>query len=1190
MSVGGGMRRIVALGVLSMVVAACAPTPVADGPGGTVPGAPSPAELLARDLDRPPPPDCEGRYAAPDQDSWPPEYDSGDHREDYRRTSYRQLARAASVHHLCGSLGPGVDLAWGLTWGRPDVVIAVLDSGVIWGTDKDPASIRSRVRDLARQAYLNVGELPAPMGASTHDANGDGVVDVADYEDDPRVGDRDGNGIIDPQDVILTPDFNDGVDSDGNGYVDDISGWDFLFGDNDPNDDVDYGHGGGEARDAVARADGQGDVGVCPRCRFLPVRVSDSFIADGGAFAAGVLFSVDSGVSVILEALGALNNPPQAQAAIDAAYRQGIPVVASMADEASKHPNLPAALNHTIPVNSITSVYDFLGSVRPLLTDDVLALNGCTNYGGITWVSVPSGGCSSEATGLAAGMVGLMLSASRDAGITPPLSPNEVAQLLRGTADDVDFATPRGATEPPNEARGDFFERYPTAAGWDATFGYGRVNTFEAVRAAQEGAIPPEADLVTPRWFEVLPASGRVAVTGRVAAPRASSYSYRLEWTTGLQPPPWPGVDQWHPVATVAGRTAPTEGVLSEIDLAEVAAALPGGATGPSSQGRGRPDEDRFTVRVRVVVVDDRGRIGVSHKQVFVHDDPDRVNSLSGPLAGAGAPSPAFADLDGRPGDELLVATDDGTLHAFRSDGSEAPGWPVRTEVRSIWPIHSPSAAAAGIPPLRTGFGFGAPVVADLDGDGAVEVAAADLGGHVTVWSRDGRQVARMSIDRRFSDPVATDEHNRLKPGIFAQVAAGDLDGDGDLELVVAALDRHVYSWHHDGAPVAGFPVLLVDPERVESVDPQTHRVRWKGKVDQGGELVATPAVGDLDGDGRAEIVVGAQEQYPDPVAVVPGIGLPGVSGNTRSYAIWGDGELHPPQPGAPPSPNPSARAYLPGWPVSLAMVKSSVLPMIGNGVATQAAIGDLTGDGDPEVVLNSPAGPVYVVDRWGRSVLGRPFGWQVALPWLGAPFGSRATSDDGGIVAAAFGGVSLGRLDADAHPDIAVSTVGLGRTLDQLLPGRQRGDTQLMAWSGRDGAPLPGYPARTTDLAFFVTPAIVDVDGDGRAEVVAGNGVNLVDAKNADGDDAPGFPKLTGGWTVGTPAVGDLDGDGRAELAVTRRDGVLVVWRTGATALDGWLRFGHDGRNSGDLRTSRASRLVHPQRAHGGEPHERSS
>src|SRR5690606_22919660 len=120
-------------------------------------------------------------------------------------------------------------------------------------------------------------------------------------------------------------------------------------------------------------------------------------------FAAGVLFSLDSGADVIQEALGAITNPPQAQQAIDAAYRRGVVVVASMADEASAHPNLPAALERTMAVNSVTEKKNTLfgGSNPPA---GYLALNGCTNFGGHTFVSVPSSACSSEATGQMAGM------------------------------------------------------------------------------------------------------------------------------------------------------------------------------------------------------------------------------------------------------------------------------------------------------------------------------------------------------------------------------------------------------------------------------------------------------------------------------------------------------------------------------------------------------------------------------------------------------------------------------------------------------------------------------------------------------------------------------------------------------------------------------------------------------------------
>ena len=83
---------------------------------------------------------------------------------------------------------------------------------------------------------------------------------------------------------------------------------------------------------------------------------------------------------------------------------RGVVVVASMADEASKHPNLPSSLEHTMAVNSVTEKSDLLNPT----VQGYLALNGCTNFGGHTFLAIPSGSCSSEATGRAAGMVGLI--------------------------------------------------------------------------------------------------------------------------------------------------------------------------------------------------------------------------------------------------------------------------------------------------------------------------------------------------------------------------------------------------------------------------------------------------------------------------------------------------------------------------------------------------------------------------------------------------------------------------------------------------------------------------------------------------------------------------------------------------------------------------------------------------------------
>ncbi len=1155
-------------GVL-VIVAACVPVApaVSPGTGDVTAAAPTPRQILGRDVDRPGFLDCESwRYDGVDPSRLPLDVDPDT--RDHRITSTRSGSRERLRHHLCGQRGPALDLAWGLSLGRSDVLIAVLDSGIEWRGDA--------MVDLADAAWLNSGELPPPLGHLDHDANGDGRFSIADYADDPRVSDLNRNGLMDPEDLILAPAFSDGTDDDGNGYIDDISGWDFLFGDNNPLDDVDYGHGTGEAKDSTATDGNGGAVGTCPECRFLPIRVGDSFIADGNRFAAGVLFAVDSGADVVQEALGALNNPSVAQRAIDAAYRRGIPIVASMADEASQHGNLPAILEHTIPVNSITNRFGFLGDLGgpDLLDGDYLALNGCTNFGGITWVTVPSDSCSSEATGLSAGMVGLIESVARDVGIPAHpslgaaaaganvLSANEVAQLLRGTADDIDFATPAPG-EPANEQATPGFWRYPTTPGWDATTGFGRVNTFEALRAVEAGEIPPEADMTSPEVYDVMGVAGSLDITGTVAAHRSDHFDYRVEWTTGLQPPPHPGADRWTTIGAGTSLRGERSGVLGSVSLADIAAALPDRGTGPSGTPAG-PEQDRFAVRVRIVVTDAEGRQGVAQRQVFVHDDPDLASIRR--IDGAGASSPVFAAVDRRPGDELVVATDDGTVHVFDSSGSDIAGWPQTTPVSQWWPVGSGAAADDGIEPAHDAVGIGAPVVADLDGDGAVEIAVSDAGGHVRIWRADGTETATMSVDPAFSVQAFTDGRNNLKRGFLAAPAAGDLDGDGDLELVAAALDRHVYAWHHDGSPVEGFPVLIVDPTRIDAVDPVHHQVAFSPGATRGGELIATPAIGDITGDGVPEIVVGAQEGYTDTVSVFPPVGIPGVSGNSRVYALSASGTaslsgvdrtaVHP-----------DDHAYVVGWPVSVAMFKYEVLPLVGSGVNAQAAIGDIDGDGVGEVVTSSSGGPVYVLDGDGRSTYGRDLGLQVALDWLGQPRGALSDSTDGGFLAAAFGGPAVGDIGGGPGLDVATPTVGLGQLADQLLAGDQRGDTQLTAWDGSTRAPLRGFPQRTSDLAFFVTPALADVSGDGRVEVIAGNGVSLLDAIDADGRDAPGYPKVTGGWLVGTPGLGDIDDDGVAELAVVRRDGVLMVFTTQGRLEDApWPRFGHDGRNSGTV------------------------
>ena len=943
-----------------------------------------------------------------------------------------------SSQELGGVIGPTIDKAWDVTTGRPDIHIAVLDSGIEWNN-------YGFMLDLGNKVVLNWAELPPPentQGVSScaavtlpprnqklaspgfpkcYDLNGDGVFNLQDYANDPRVNPPNhayfctncggaGKSLLTPEDLIdvftcwnassdpaglalghlvlasggaTTCDngtYN--VDNDGNGFAHDIAGWNFMEHTNDPFDEPNYSHGSGEARDSNAEANNGGNIGTCPSCMVMPLKVGDSFIADVNDFAQAVLYATDNQVNIVQEALGTLNNSALNQAAIDYAYNHGVTVVSSAADEEAGHHNQPASSeNHTLVVNSLRlddahASVPIPAQLQPFQLTGIgktyLSLNGCTNYGGHVDVSVSSSSCSSEATGKSSGMVGLIYSIARNlvhkgqmAQYAPPssgfpdgvdISPNEVKQVVTMTADDVDYedaapplgrgnspadstsACSRVTTDPPGHPANYFGStnagsRFFSIAGWDQYFGYGRVNANCMVRAVLAAAVPPEVDITSPRWFGNLdPTGGSYTISGRVAATRASSYTYRVQIAYGVQP----HESDWTTVFTSPSETAPVSGTLATLTGAQIAAVMPAvpGVTPacgthfvdpngdqtdwlapPYTQVAGSCQNfwDKYTFTVRVQATDNNGRVGEERRSLQAqHDSGDVVTGNGTPVPGFpmqladqfgystdGASSPLMADLLGNNQNELIFATSSGLVHAIRADGSELPGYPVHA-----------TPLCDSQPP--------------------------DASGTCT----------QRQHEPAYQDPVISAVMQHSYSAVLGSVAVGDLDRTGKQEIVFADLAGYVYAYETSSSYCAGLggaaPCLrpgFPAPENFgfsrQGAPPNFNRDQ-QNRVQFG--FLAGPALGDLDNTGKLEIIAG---------------------GLDRHLYVW--------------QPNGQMR---PGFPLVLQAPEyvSSVDPgtdrihfnqaiPYGTKVVSSPAVADLLGDGHKEIVVGRNEEYTYTQD-----------------------------------------------------------------------------------------------------------------------------------------------------------------------------------------------------------------------------------
>lgn len=989
----------------------------------------------------------------PGSDPWssrPNDPDYGDTWQYFSHIPYDQIGIVPDGEAALGS-GMHVDRAWQLHRGDPETKIAVLDSGIIWETP-----------DLRERFALNTGELPLPHGSAQFDANGDGRVSPSDWLEDPRLAAAAQKGYLLAQDLINA--FSDGVDSDANGFKDDIAGWDFLENDNDPDDRTRFGHGTMEGNmSAGAVNNGIGSAGPCGDCSVAFLRVNDSFMVDGNTFAAAIRYAVDNGFSVVQAALGPFNTTPALKEAVDYAWRKNVVVVATAADENSFHNNQPAQLDQVLYVNALR-----YNDSEAKASTSYLAFNNCSNFGPRLDVSASGRACSSEATARLAGIVALGQSYARATGKT--ISAGELIASVRHTADDINLGFVDGNAN-----------RMPTMAGWDSTTGEGRVNAYRLLEAIGSDRVFPAGRILSPRWFDVTPsragASGAmIPVTVAVPLPSSGVMKLRLYLQRGVEQS---GAERAILVESPV-LTSAYDGKLFAIDLRRFESIK-------ASLFENARFRDAWTL---ILEIDDlTGRVSrvrrtfhspVSPPELIIRSPHEQFASVES--------TPLFIDMDSDGSDELAFADAAGAIHLlsskFMKTGQkvssttlEMPGFPVQLsrsesgDSRSS-AIFSPLAAGELVP-------------------GKKSLVAVSIGGDVVAIDGSGQIVSGFPVQVPQPEFAMVSKDADPSRGVLSAPVLVDLDLDGFLEIVLTSLDGRVHAYRHDGTAQPGFPVPIL----------------YEGKL---AKIASSPAVADLNGDGIPDLVFGTSH-YRESSGLLFGLSGRGLADE------------------AP---------VIRGFPARIPLLRNSILPLIGTGIATAPAIGDIDGDGRAEIVAHGFAGKSYVVGFDGK--LKRSLSMK---PSLSSP----VASEDEMIVA--FGQTSLFDLDGDGALEIIAPGVGR-RILVSLMMGGTRVPYKYLvgAWAGGDGSMKSSFPKALADTPMMGAPIVADVTGDGVPEIIvgdAGGELHAFPTRATTASEAPGFPKRTGGWMLGSPTAGDFDGDGFVDVAGVTREGFVFIWRT---------------------------------------------
>lgn len=170
---------------------------------------------------------------------------------------------------------------------------------------------------------------------------------------------------------------NNGIDDDGNGYVDDINGWDCVGDDNDPMDD--NGHGTHVAGIAAAENNKIGTVGVAYNCKIMCLKAGNSSgYFNNSDIAEAIQYAYMNGASVINMSFGGTSISLAVEDALMDAYNQCVLVAAAGNDGMCNQPTCPISA-HQPPTPFYPAALPYVIGVMSCNTSGT-AISGFSNF------------------------------------------------------------------------------------------------------------------------------------------------------------------------------------------------------------------------------------------------------------------------------------------------------------------------------------------------------------------------------------------------------------------------------------------------------------------------------------------------------------------------------------------------------------------------------------------------------------------------------------------------------------------------------------------------------------------------------------------------------------------------------------------------------------------------------------------